>query len=59
MFERLAAAAVARIADRVGNRLVLVATQVLGHLGVQRPFHQQLCQLLEPAPMILDFPIVE
>jgi len=36
-------------AGRVGDWLVLVVTEVLGHLRIQRPLHQQLGQLLEQA----------
>jgi len=47
--ERLAAASVAGVAGCVGDRLVLVVTEVLGHLCIQCPLHQQLGQLLEQA----------
>ena len=47
--ERLAAAAVAGVAGRVGHRRMPVVAEVLGHLGVQRLLHQQLGQLLEQA----------
>ncbi|ATB58528.1 Xfu1 transposase [Xanthomonas citri pv. fuscans] len=60
--ERLAAASVARVAGRVGDRLMLVMTEVFGHLRVQRPLHQPLGQLLEQAVLadqILGFGVVD
>ena len=47
--ERLATASVACVAGNVSDRLVLVMTEVLGHLCIQCPLHQQLGQLLEQA----------
>lgn len=59
--EGLAAAAVARVASGVGDRFVLVVTEVLGHLGIQRLLDQQLGQLLEQAVLadqVFGFTIV-
>ena len=47
--ERLAAAAVAGVADRIGHRLVAVVAEVLGHLGIKCLLDQPLGQLLEQA----------
>jgi len=47
--EGLAAAPVARVAGHVGDRFVLVVTEVLGHLRIQRPLDQPFGQLFEQA----------
>ena len=47
--QHLAALAVAGVALGVADRVVLLMAQVLGHLGFQRPLHQQFGQLLEQA----------
>jgi hypothetical protein len=44
-FARLAATAVTRVSRRFGDGLVSVATEVFGHLGIQRLFDKQLRQL--------------
>ena len=47
--ERLATAAVTRVANGIGDRLVLVVTEMLGHFGIERLLHEQLGQLLQKA----------
>lgn len=58
---RRVAAAAACVADRIGDRLVLVVPQMLGHLGIQRLLDQQLRQLLEQAVLadqVFRLPVV-
>ena len=45
--QRLFALAIAGVARGIGNWLVLVVNQMLGHLGIESLFDQQLGQLLE------------
>ncbi len=44
-FQRLPAFAVAGVAGRIGDRLMLGVAQVLGHLGLQRRLHQGFGEL--------------
>ncbi len=48
-FEGFLTLAVAGVAPRIGNRLVLVVPQMLRHLCFKRTFNQSLGQLLEQA----------
>ncbi len=47
--ELLATEAVTGIASRVADRLMLIVTQMVGQLGIQRTLDQLLGQLLEDA----------